>query len=257
MRRVSRSLLSLDLPTIWLYWFTLSVFILLPICAALRAQIKPSLFFTVEGAIPASLLLLGLLQLVTFPLMFLQELEAIPRCRNCKSWMTHKSRWTRFAHTNAAFNHGFSDCLAALRENLWEDAAKLRALHGDEYSLSITNTVVEPPIRFHLDFFECQRCDHQSARITTEDKDEDRWTTRGDYVSANKFSAAQAPRRMSLYGLNQTFRALVHAAGMASPRPNELDGVLIVIGALGFFLLIGWLIFVGVEHPWTALHPWF
>jgi hypothetical protein len=203
----------------------------------------------------ATLLVFGLVKLLEVLFAFLELLEGIPHCRGCKYRMSHKSRWTRFAHTNAAFNHGFSDCVAALRENLWEDAAKLLALHGDEYSLAVTNTVVEPPIRFHLDFFECRRCTHQCARITTEDKDDESWIARVEYVHAYKSSTSRDPGREILHGLSQTFRAIFHAASLASPNPDKLRAVFIVLGALVTFWLGGWLIIFVITHAWISLRP--
>jgi hypothetical protein len=153
--------------------------------------------------------------------------------------MQRKSRWTRFAHTDAAASFGFADCVAALKENLWGDAAKLLYLHGDESAQSITNTVVAPPIRYQLDFFECPICAYQSARITTEDKDGEGWIARPEYVEAFK-AGAHVSRGTVTQRTISASRVIASAASAAIKlwAPNRTTFLYLV--AIALLFLFGW-----------------
>jgi serine/threonine protein kinase len=247
-RRILEKVDSVDYPKVfhdWVGWSVVALF-LFGIVLALVSRIGPvtdfaGRFFTTGFAwilgINVALMALGLTLLMAAPspLAFLEYLEALPRCRNCKSWMRLRTQWTRFAHTNDAVNLGFSDCVAALEQNLWEDAAKLLFLHGDETTPTIANTLVSPPIRYHLDFFECQPCDHQCARVTVEDKSEEDWIVREGQLEAYKSS--MEPRKAGAFAwkFENIFRA-VHPAARAAVAPLARHRVILLI--LGALLLL-------------------
>ncbi len=115
-----------------------------------------------------------------------EKFAEIPCCKNCKTWMKHRSRVTRFAYSKESWAHASSDCLAALRENLWEDAAKLLSIHGEKFSPGSEDRRSWPLIRYHLDFFSCERCGEECALLTTEDKIGWTWNAREEYEGAYK-----------------------------------------------------------------------
>ena len=188
------------------------------------------------------------LDLSQLPLTFLAYLEALPRCRNCRSSMREKSRWTRFAHSDDAVNLAFSDCVAALEQNLWEDAAKLLFLHAHETSPTITNLLVSPPIRYHLDFFECQSCDQQCARVTIDDKSDDDWHPRLAQLEAYKSSKSPRSNQSFASKCANLCRALLPAAKKAIQGISRYTAVLKVLGAITLFLLAGWLFTLFIRH---------
>ena len=213
-------------------------------------DVSAILFFIPLVAISLVMLARILSKTAFLPLMFLEKLADIPRCHNCQSWMQHKTRWTRFANTETALTHGFNDCVAALKENLWQDAAKLLSIHGDDYSPSVTNSIVSPPIRYHLDFFECLSCRDQSARVTTEDKDEESWAARPQYAEAYKVSAASQSRRGGNLGWLPLLGALRSAIATITQRFfPAFRVVLFVIYALGFFGLGLYLVIAMLNAP--------
>jgi hypothetical protein len=62
--------------------------------------------------------------------------------------------------------NGYADCTAALKENLWQDAAKLLCVYGQESDdVTYSKSIVSLPLRYHLKFFACERC--STAQPTT------------------------------------------------------------------------------------------
>ncbi len=82
--------------------------------------------------------------------------------------MKHSSRIDRYSYTEASRAHAASDCLAALSEDMWADAAKLLSMHGEPFLPKVRTG--RPFIRHYLDFYACQFCSDQSALLTTEDE---------------------------------------------------------------------------------------
>ena len=115
-----------------------------------------------------------------------EHLAAVPRCRKCHAWMEFRSRITTFAYSKNSWTHSSSDCLAALRENLWEDAAKLLRIHGEMDSPAAEQKTPYPPIRYHLDFSSCKPCGDECALLTTEDRIGRSWNAREEYEGAYK-----------------------------------------------------------------------
>jgi hypothetical protein len=124
--------------------------------------------------------------LVLALLSFRQQLAEVPGCRTCGIWMQHQSRISSLAYTESAWRHAYSDCLAALHENLWQDAAKLLSMLGEDKPPAFERGMLNPLIQYHLDFFVCPRCGDENARITTEDKMGAGWKAREEYYSAYK-----------------------------------------------------------------------
>ena len=69
-----------------------------------------------------------------------------PRCNGCHLSMLHCSRWTRFVQTQAEVVMGYRDCVAALQEGLWQDAAKLLTVHGSETTSFTGSLVISTPL---------------------------------------------------------------------------------------------------------------
>ena len=121
--------------------------------------------------------------LVLWPLLLLllksvDLLGRYPSCQACSLPMSSASRWTRFVNTNSEVVLGYRDCLAALMENLWQDAAKLLCIHGSEPTSLFSHKLISTPLRYHLHFYECLICGEQAARLTTDDLIEDNWISR-------------------------------------------------------------------------------
>ena len=213
--------------------------------------------FAVAGA-NLGLMLLGYLifggpKLAKLVFVFCEYLQEIPCCHSCNSWMQTRSKWTRFAHTNAAIDLGLSDCIAALNANLWADAAKLLSLHGDENTPSIANLLVEPPMRFHLNFTECVPCGHQCARVTVEDRSPKGWVPRVLYYEAYKSGTkSRKPRSVSKNWTHPT-SAIAHAVGQATYRSGALRPLFILLGALTMFYLAGRMFLFVVIHAWSHI----
>ena len=129
--------------------------------------------------------------LVLWPLLFLllksiDLLGRYPSCQACSLPMSSASRWTRFVNTNSEVVLGYRDCLAALRENLWQDAAKLLCIHGSEPTSLFSHKLISTPLRYHLQFYECFICGEQAARLTTDDLVEDHWISRTQFTDVQR-----------------------------------------------------------------------
>jgi hypothetical protein len=113
---------------------------------------------------------------------FAEKLSSIPRCRSCKRWMTIKSEWNSHVQNDAVASQGYADCLTALHHGLWSDAAKLMQSYGRKDVPLHSETVVSPPIRLQLAFFDCDLCGHRAARLIAHDKAYSSWIARPEQV---------------------------------------------------------------------------
>jgi serine/threonine protein kinase len=116
-----------------------------------------------------------------------------PRCRGCGLTMALTTAWNRQVKSNVEVVLGYEDCIAALQESLWQDAAKLLCIHGSEQSGSYGNELISTPLRYHLDYYECGICSHHAARLTTDDLIEHRWVARVEFTEA--YSGEPVTRR--------------------------------------------------------------
>jgi hypothetical protein len=106
--------------------------------------------------------------------------------------MSLTSCWTRFVTSNEEVVLGYQDCIAALQENMWQDAAKLLSIHGAETAFR-TNKLISTPLRYRLQFYECGICSHHGARLTTDDLLEDDWRPRVQFIEAYCGAVAKTP----------------------------------------------------------------
>lgn len=108
--------------------------------------------------------IVGLLVLAATILMQLLFILRSCRCRSCKGKMYTASLWTRPAWLLLE-KKGFcvSDCVAALKEGLWEDAVKL---------LWAYTSTDQSGTEYRLEFRECRRCGDQSAYLTLQKHEE-------------------------------------------------------------------------------------
>jgi serine/threonine protein kinase len=109
------------------------------------------------------------------------------KCRSCKlNRMRRVSKWTRYVTSNAEINWGNTDCLAALQEGHYDDAAKLLTVHGTKEG------VIYSVIRFNLDFWECNRCGDQSALLIAEEKVDSKWVRGNRFYESYKYADGKA-----------------------------------------------------------------
>jgi serine/threonine protein kinase len=151
-----------------------------------------SLFVLTVASLYHLPLILALIPFSFHPLvLFSRKIAAhyggIPRCRLCQQRMSMRSKWTRYAQTDMEILSGYADCTAALKENLWQDAAKLLCVYGKESDdVTYSKSIVSLPLRYHLKFFACERCSSQAARLTTDDRVGSSWVSRTAYVEASR-----------------------------------------------------------------------
>jgi serine/threonine protein kinase len=106
------------------------------------------------------------------------------KCRSCtRLRMMRVSKWSRFVTSNTEIGWGLQDCIAALEDGCYEDAAKLLTVHGAE------NALVYAVIRYNLEFWQCPACTDQCALLIVEDKSDSRWSRRDPYYESYKYSA--------------------------------------------------------------------
>ena len=166
-----------------------------------------------------------------------EKIHGVPACRECDAWMAHRSRSSCFAYSQDSWAHASSDCLAALQENLWEDAAKLLAMHGEKAAPEKENAASPltsyPLIRYHLDFFFCGRCGDECALFTTEDLIGKTWNTREEYAGAYKAKVWAGPPPPLLYRLSRVLKAVPRAVRLAV-TPALGVGATLTIGLAAF-----------------------
>jgi serine/threonine protein kinase len=151
----------------------------------LSSILYPSLVI-MEGA---TIAFVGLIVLLVIPVTWL--LESYPRCKKCRLPMWRKSTWTRYVKSNAEVVFGYRDCEAALRSSFWEDAAKLLCIHGAERTSLYASRTVDTPLRYNLEFYECETCIQRVARLTTDELIQEKWFTRPGFVQARQGPAKQ------------------------------------------------------------------
>lgn len=106
------------------------------------------------------------------------------KCQSCSlRRMVRVSKWTRFVTSNTEIGWGLNDCIAALQDGCYEDAAKLLTVHGAE------NAVVYAVIRYNLEFWECRKCLDQSALLITEEKIGPKWRRNNIYYESYRYAA--------------------------------------------------------------------
>jgi serine/threonine protein kinase len=96
-----------------------------------------------------------------------EMIARIPECPRCGMALKHRNRVTTYASHLGSSRFAVSDCLAALKENLWEDAAKLLSMHGESSPPTFDRKSLYGPQRFHLDLYHC-RCGHETALLNRE-----------------------------------------------------------------------------------------
>jgi serine/threonine protein kinase len=158
---------------------------------------------------------------VLWGLAFREKLAATPRCRRCGAIARHQSGLTVFAYTKTSLRHASSDCIAALHENLWDDAPKLLSMHGELKSPKSGQKTSHPPLRLHLDFYACLACEDKMALLTTDDRLSRSWIPRDEYEGACKTSNRPVGRlpffARWISGLKAGGRAARAAAEPVSP----------------------------------------
>ena len=175
-------------------------------------------------------------------LLFWEKLVETPRCRNCRCWMQHQSRVSRFATARSSWEFASSDCLAALKENLWEDAAKLLSMHGEFVGAEVENgsghaLTSYPMIRYQLDFYSCSQCGDECAILTTEDRAGQAWSAREAFEGAYRCKAREAAQvRVSQHGLAG---ALKRAVSLSVEPVKPANTILLVVTVLLLALYFG------------------
>lgn len=206
--------------------------------------------------IPAMYFLFGTPRGALVPLGMADFWSAIPHCRNCAHRMDTVDQMTRFAFSPAEIQFALADCISALQENLWEDAVKLFSIHTHEFAPSITNTVADAPLRYHLGFYECHRCGQRCAQLITDEKDGEHWLSRPEFVRAYKSSPLQNQRPTALVSMLGFFRNLGQAAKAGFSRSAFPRSVVIILLAIAIFVgavwFITWFMWKG---PWDARTP--
>ena len=181
---------------------------------------------------------LAMVSLVLVGLAFWENTAAIPLCRRCKSVLAYRSGVTTFAYSKTSWRHASSDCLAARRENLWEDAAKLLSIHGELRAPKLEEKTAYPPLRLHLDYYVCGACGHETAILTTEDRiaaenGTASWRAREEYEGACKEKNRTIAKRSQMARLKTALNALRRAARQtAEPVHPVLVGILIIAACL-------------------------
>jgi serine/threonine protein kinase len=182
----------------------------------------------------------ALLCLLWRPLIYiLKGADAVlrnPRCKGCRLTMSLTSSWTRFVTSNAEVVLGYQDCIAALQERMWEDAAKLLSIHGAEPTAFRTNKLISTPLRYHLQFYECGICSHHGARLTTDDLIEDDWQSRVKFTEAYWGVVAKTPPLLTRLRSAPSRVANVLVGSLRQADPVRVNARL--IGGIVFMFLI-------------------
>jgi serine/threonine protein kinase len=171
-------------------------------------------------------------------LTLLEKLAEIPHCRTCCTWMKHQSRVDRFSYTEKSRAHAASDCLAALKENLWVDAAKLLSMHGEVFSPKENKKNHLPLIRYYLDFYACRQCGDESAMLTTEDGLGRIWRARAEYQGAYKARNKLEGKLSVANRWHDIYNALGRAVGLTLEAGDQ-DA---------FFFAIAMALFLGIYY---------
>jgi hypothetical protein len=100
--------------------------------------------------------------------------DRVPRCHNCLQLMWRTAAWNRLCQSREEVIFGYRDSLTALKNGLWQEAAKLLIIHAAKYA-SDGGSLFLTPARYQLRFFECRLCSHHSARMTVDEMIEGKW----------------------------------------------------------------------------------
>jgi serine/threonine protein kinase len=118
--------------------------------------------------------------------------ERLPSCRSCRLRMKGTARWTRLVMSKEEVIFGYRDCMSALRNGLWQEAAKLLNIHGAETVSKYSHRFITPA-RYHLDYFECALCSHHAARLTVDEMIEGKWRQQAKFGEAYWGSVGKRP----------------------------------------------------------------
>lgn len=195
--------------------------------------------FAVMGA---GYLLFGTPKLVLIPVGIVEFWSTIPRCRNCARQMRIVNRIVRFAVSPVEVEFALLDCISALEENLWEDAVKLFSLHTHEFAPTVTNTLVDAPLRYELGICHCSFCGQRCIQLSTDRKDGERWAPQPDYVRAHKASPLE-DEPPSLFRRSVLFMQTVgQAVNVGFLRTSFVHVLLIGVLVFSLFFVAGWLL---------------
>jgi serine/threonine protein kinase len=191
--------------------------------------------------------LLLIISAVLFGLVILEKLTAVPWCRRCRAIFRHNARVTAYAYSKVSWRHASSDCLGALKEDLWDDAPKLLAMHGELVPPGLESKTTYPPLRLLLDSYSCP-CGDQFAALTTEDRIGRTWNARQEFAGAYKSQAISEAGPSVFDRLAGMVKAIARAVRLAAePIPPRLTAILIAAGFLVVFeywpqypIIFGW-----------------
>jgi protein kinase-like protein len=179
--RIKQSLGRADLRALALLGFLWSAAIFM--CCLLRHRTVDAFALEVTGGfIAIATSLFGLLAFAVSR----ANVTIRRKCQSCPRHMVLVTEWTRFVTSNTEIGWGLSDCIAALQDGCYEDAAKLLSVHGAE------NAAVYAVIRYNLESWECRKCSDQSAILIVEEKINSRWYRRDLYHESYKYAAADS-----------------------------------------------------------------
>jgi serine/threonine protein kinase len=163
-------------------------------------------------------------------LAFREKFHEIPRCHTCTVRMRHLSRIDRFSYTEISRKHASSDCLAALKENLWDDAAKLLSMHGELFSPR--TKVSAPVVRYYLDFYTCRICGDESALLTNEDARRKLLRPKVGFEGAYKAKKGAAVVPSPVQRRRGSMEAAKTAAALAAESVDSGTVRILLIGAI-------------------------
>jgi serine/threonine-protein kinase len=172
----------------------------------------------------------------------------LPPCRGCRLRMRLTGIWTRVCSSREEVFFGYHDCMAALKHRLWQEAAKLLSLYGEEHLSKYRERFISATIRYHISFFECRSCGHHAARLTSDEMIEKRWEEQARFEESYWGSAATtvsmppaATRSRSYVGMApEVMKNLIH---LRLDRP-----VLTVVGVV-VLALVSWVVMAGSGRP--------
>jgi TonB family protein len=219
-------------------FIVLLVLQLILIFLSLYHDIPGNLFEWALFAVPISLV--GLL-------VFTVRRANVTLPRKCQSCflrrMVRVSKWTRFVTSNTEISWGLNDCIAALQDGYYEDAAKLLSVHG------AVNAAVYAVIRYNLEFWECRKCLDQSGILIVEEKIESRWCRDDLYHESYVYAAVAGSRAAISAG-----RIPLPEPGRSAPRIiarlNEILATAKAARVAG-----DWNLAIAVMREATALDP--
>ena len=180
-------------------------------------------------------------------LAFWEELSGTPRCGRCREIVQPRCRTTAFVYTEISWKHALSDCLAALREDLWSDASRLLSIHGalaappegESTDYSQLRLRAYPQLRLHLDMYSCAVCGDELAILTTDDRLERAWGTRAEYEGMSRsYDTLTIKRGLSkrIAGILQALSRAAHAwANSISPAPMAITLVSTLLIAIYYY----------------------